>query len=290
MRASDQMTIDVRVLGPGDAAVLRRVAPDVFDGPIDARWSAEFLADPRHHLAVAIEDGVVVGMASGLHYVHPDKPPELWVNEVGVTPTHQGRGVGRRVLTALLAHGRALGCAEAWVLTHHGNTAARRMYAAVGGVDADAPLLISFALDDLSDVTTFPPHEASGSPGTTPSLGSPMIDSEPWPFESAVRDVVAQLARGEYAALERRSSGVRLSAGEMKAAVAAYGRRIVVPPEGAAPPLDVVRITAVESPAWAVDVPLWTAEEGPSDLTLQLTVRADPDGGHRIEIADLRVL
>ncbi|HEX6535852.1 MAG TPA: GNAT family N-acetyltransferase [Gemmatimonadaceae bacterium] len=156
------MAIDVRVLGPADAAVLERVAPDVFDGPVDPHWTAEFLADPRHHLAVAIDDGVVVGMASGLHYVHPDKPPELWVNEVGVTPTHQGRGVGRRVLAALLAHGHALGCVEAWVLTHRENTAARRMYAAVGGMDADAPLLISFALDDVVDALPLPlPSEAA---------------------------------------------------------------------------------------------------------------------------------
>lgn len=145
------MPVTVRILGPEDGAVLRDVAPDVFDYPVDARWSAEFLADPRHHLAVALDDetGQVVGMASGLHYVHPDKPPELWVNEVGVAPTHRGRGVGRRVLAALLAHGRTLGCREAWVLTSQDNTAARRMYAAAGGAEErEAPLMITFALAD----------------------------------------------------------------------------------------------------------------------------------------------
>jgi aminoglycoside 6'-N-acetyltransferase I len=140
------MTLDVRLLGPADAAVLARVATDVFDHAIDPAWSAEFLADPRHHLAVAVDDGEVVAMASGLHYVHPDKPPELWVNEVGVASTHQGRGIGRRVLAALLAHGRSLGCHEAWVLTEAGNAPARRMYAAAGGVESGAPVMISFAL------------------------------------------------------------------------------------------------------------------------------------------------
>ncbi len=141
------MPVDIRILGPADGAVLQSVAPNVFDNPIDTRWSAEFLSDPRHHLAVAIENNQVVGMASGVHYVHPDKPPELWVNEVGVAPTHQGRGVGRQVLAALLAHGRALGCAEAWVLTSYSNTAARHMYAATGGIEEDeAPLMITFPL------------------------------------------------------------------------------------------------------------------------------------------------
>jgi GNAT superfamily N-acetyltransferase len=141
------MPITFRVLEPTDGAVLEQVAPDVFDGPVDVRWSAEFLADPRHHLAVAIESGQVVGMASGVHYVHPDKPPELWVNEVAVAPTHQGQGVGRQVLLALLAHARTLGCQEAWVLTSYDNAAARRMYAAAGGAEEqEAPLMINFDL------------------------------------------------------------------------------------------------------------------------------------------------
>jgi aminoglycoside 6'-N-acetyltransferase I len=68
-----------------------------------------------------------------VHYVHPDKPPELWVNEVGVAPSHQGHGIGRSLLRALFAHGRALGCAEAWLGTEESNAAARRLYASVGG-------------------------------------------------------------------------------------------------------------------------------------------------------------
>jgi ribosomal protein S18 acetylase RimI-like enzyme len=145
------MPVTIRILGPADGVVLQHVAPGVFDYPVDARWSAEFLADLRHHLAVALDDETsqVVGMASGVHYVHPDKPPELWVNEVAVAPSHQGHGVGRQVLSALLAHGRTLGCREAWVLTGKSNTAARRMYAAVGGVEErEAPLMITFKLVD----------------------------------------------------------------------------------------------------------------------------------------------
>lgn len=145
------MTEEVRILGRGDAGVLARVAPEVFDEPVDDRWTAELLADARHHLAVALEDGVVVGMASAVSYVNPDKPPELWINEVGVAPTHQGRGLGKRLLQALLARGRELGCGEAWVLTDHANTAARRLYSAAGGREAPEPaLMVSFRLDPPS--------------------------------------------------------------------------------------------------------------------------------------------
>ncbi len=128
-------SLSIHLLGPDDAAILSNVAPDVFDNPIDAHWTAEFLADPCHHMVVAILDDQVVGMASAVHYVHPDKGPELWINEVGVAPTYQRRGIGKQLMQALLAHGRAIGCREAWLGTELDNTAARRLYAAVGGTE-----------------------------------------------------------------------------------------------------------------------------------------------------------
>src|SRR5258707_2784443 len=137
----------IRLLGPGDAAVLSDVAENVFDNEIDARWTAEFLSDPRHHMVVAMLDERVIGMASAVHYVHPDKPPELWVNEVGVAPPYWRRGIGRRLLEALFERGRALGCREAWVGTDQSNTPARRLYAAVGGEEAPEPfVMVSFRL------------------------------------------------------------------------------------------------------------------------------------------------
>jgi ribosomal protein S18 acetylase RimI-like enzyme len=127
------MTLEFRILNAGDAAVLDRVADDLFDGAIQPQLAQEFLGDARHHLAVAIDDGIVVGFASGVHYVHPDKPAELWINEVAVAPTHLRRGVAQSLLRLLFDAGRALGCGQAWVLTDRDNIAAMRLYASVGG-------------------------------------------------------------------------------------------------------------------------------------------------------------
>ena len=129
------MTIVTRVLAPGDESVLMGVAPEVFDNPVDPDLVAEFLNDPRHHIAVAIDDGVVVGFASGVHYVHPDKRPELWINEVAVAPTHQRRGLGKAVTAALLEVGRDHECQVAWVLTDASNAAAMALYASLGGTE-----------------------------------------------------------------------------------------------------------------------------------------------------------
>ena len=143
------MAIEMRLLRNGDESALANVAPDVFDDPIDLRATFEFLSDHRHHLAVAIDDGLVVGFASAVLYVHPDKPrPELWINEVGVAPTHHRRGIGRKLLEVLLDMGRSRDCAEAWVLTHRSNHAAMHLYASVGGhEDPDNPVMFTFFLD-----------------------------------------------------------------------------------------------------------------------------------------------
>ena len=140
-------SIEIQLLGPADTAVLDAVDPEVFDHVVQPTFAAEFLADPRHHIAVARHDGRVVGFASAVHYVHPDKPPELWVNEVGVSPAHQGKGLATRLLHALFDAGRAAGCGQAWVLTERSNAAAMRLYRAAGGVEAaDETVMFEFRL------------------------------------------------------------------------------------------------------------------------------------------------
>ena len=131
------------MLGATDIGTLDSVAPNVFDGAVRPELAAEVLADPRHHLAVAIaDDGKVVGMASAVHYVHPDKPPQLFINEVGVSPAFHRQGIGKALLAALLARARELGCSEAWVATEPDNWAAQALYTSAGGVKDDVPFVM----------------------------------------------------------------------------------------------------------------------------------------------------
>ena len=108
------------------------------------------LAEPPEAIQrLMLDDRAVVGFVSAVQYVHPDKPrPELWINEVGVSPGHQGRGVGRQLMAALLTAARRDGCAVAWVLTERSNTAARRLYQAAGGQEEpDDLVMYEFDLD-----------------------------------------------------------------------------------------------------------------------------------------------
>ena len=143
------MALEIRVLRAGDVVQEMPVAEGVFDGPVDGALRSEFLRDPRHHLCVGIEDGMVVGFASAVHYVHPDKPPQLWINEVGVSASHQGRGIAKAVLSALLSVGRDIGCSEAWVLTDEDNVAARALYRSAGGIESPQ-IMVSFPLGSRS--------------------------------------------------------------------------------------------------------------------------------------------
>ena len=134
---------------------------------IQVKLAKEFLADPRHHLVVAIDDGEIVGFVSGVHYVHPDKPAELFINEVGVAATHQREGIATKLLDELLGKGRTLGCREAWVATEPDNQAARRLAASCRAVPASQPFfpaLARFACAGSlpSDTSTVrPPYSAS---------------------------------------------------------------------------------------------------------------------------------
>jgi hypothetical protein len=90
------------------------------------------------------------------------------------------------------------------------------------------------------------------------------------PVEVTVRAVVDLLVRGEYEAVERMAEGERMSAGEIDQAISEYGRTLVRPDLAEWWPL--VEITPVTAERGKVHVaaPLWTVEEGRSDLTLEL--------------------
>jgi len=122
------MTVEIRRLRHGDEALLDRAAADVFDAPIDPARLAAYLAEPGHLMIVALRDGEAVGQVAAVIHRHPDKPSELYIDEVGVTPALHRQGIARRMLDAMFALGKELGCEEAWVGTEPDNVPARRLY------------------------------------------------------------------------------------------------------------------------------------------------------------------
>ena len=122
------MNLEIRRLESGDMALLDGVADNVFDEPVRPDRLAAYLAEPSHHLIVAMVDREVVGQCAAVVHRHPDKVTELYIDEVGVAPAFQRQGIARRMLEEMFALGKALGCEEAWVGTEPDNVAARGLY------------------------------------------------------------------------------------------------------------------------------------------------------------------
>lgn len=122
------MNVEIRRLYPGDDALVKRIAEDVFDEPVRPDRLAAYLASPGHFMIVALSDGTVVGQCAAVIHRHPDKVSELYIDEVGVSPAFQRQGIARKMLDAMFALGREQGCGEAWVGTEPDNIAARALY------------------------------------------------------------------------------------------------------------------------------------------------------------------
>ncbi|MCU0828383.1 MAG: GNAT family N-acetyltransferase [Tabrizicola sp.] len=128
--------IIIRRIGPSDAALV--LAAEVFDHPASEAATRRFLGpdgrpDARNILILAWLNGEIVGFVSGTVLDHPDKPRNLFLQELGVNEPARGRGIAKALIAALRAEGRARGCQATWVLTEAGNTPARATYAAAGG-------------------------------------------------------------------------------------------------------------------------------------------------------------
>ncbi|MGA9191422.1 MAG: GNAT family N-acetyltransferase [Anaerolineales bacterium] len=137
--------MEVRPISLEDEALLLQTEPGLFDHEIQTNLASEFLRDPRHHMLAAVENGTVIGFLSAVDYIHPDKPAELWINEVGVLPTYRNKGVGKALIAAALSIGRELGCRQAWVLAGRENEPAKALYASAGGTASDE-VMFSFQL------------------------------------------------------------------------------------------------------------------------------------------------
>jgi aminoglycoside 6'-N-acetyltransferase I len=77
-----------------------------------------------------------------VHYVHPDKAPQLFINEVAVAESHRRRGIARGMIDRLVRIAAELGCTEAWVLTDTNNAAAIALYRSAGAEEPPAPCLM----------------------------------------------------------------------------------------------------------------------------------------------------
>lgn len=100
------------------------------DDPWSAAAFAGELAQGHHYLGAYLPDGVLVGYA-GLAVVGRPPRAEAEVHTIGVHPDWQGKGVGRRLLRALLERADSLG-APTFLEVRTDNAPAIALYEAHG--------------------------------------------------------------------------------------------------------------------------------------------------------------
>ena len=126
------MGIIVERVTDQDLARLAKVADGVFDAPPHQRWLADYLAAPGHLLVIAADGGLIVGQCAGIIHFRPDRPAELYVDDLGTADAYLRQGIATRMLAALFAWAHELGCGEAWLATELDNAEAISLYRKLG--------------------------------------------------------------------------------------------------------------------------------------------------------------
>lgn len=128
--------MDVRILKPGDEALLRASAAAADDDDVDLARCSVLLADPNFIAAVAVENGEALGLAYG-HVLRQLTGDGLILYSMDVAEPARRRGAARAMIEALKAYCRDHGLFEMWVPTNSGNAPAMALYTACGGIRED---------------------------------------------------------------------------------------------------------------------------------------------------------
>jgi hypothetical protein len=113
---------------------------------------------------------------------------------------------------------------------------------------------------------------------------------DPGKFRDTVSALTDRLATGDYEGLCRLARASRLSSADVKRVVQDYGRHLIPLPSAALEAIDLVPVSNSHPQRWSIVVPLWTTEEGRSDLSLELTVEDSSALAYAVELDDLHVL
>jgi aminoglycoside 6'-N-acetyltransferase I len=96
-------------------------------------------------MIIAVCEKQVIGQIAAYVHSHPDRASDVYIDNLGVAPPFQRRGVARRLLDEVLAWGKTLDCDQAWIVTDTGNNAARALYEGRGAA-AEPIVMFSYKL------------------------------------------------------------------------------------------------------------------------------------------------
>lgn len=106
-------------------------------------------------------------------------------------------------------------------------------------------------------------------------------------LELEIIDLVDALVNGDFDKISAENWYGRLNKHDIEARLSEYGNTLVLPPASFVEKIDTYEYN--DGSGLTLDVPLWTEEEGMSDLTLSLELIYDGTKA-KLQMTDLRVL
>jgi hypothetical protein len=106
-------------------------------------------------------------------------------------------------------------------------------------------------------------------------------------FESIIKEIVYNISMNNYEAIKVNRQNGRVDIDDLKRVIAEYGCTIVLLPDEAFTKAEIYDVK--DENRLDVYIPLWTEEEGRSDLTLSLSCYIINETA-KVEISDLGVL
>lgn len=130
---SHESTTRVRLLRPDDMEAARKVVRTFHRLEIPTVRAREMVSDRSNALFVAESQGDLIGFVWA-HWLDRLRTGgrQLFVYEIEVLPGHRRRGIGRRLMEAVLSTAAGEG-ADTFLLTNRSNVAAMALYETVGG-------------------------------------------------------------------------------------------------------------------------------------------------------------
>lgn len=159
----------IREARPQEARLFLEIDHEAFSTDrFNLRQMRYLLRKARSVALVAEEAGQARGIAIGLLRDHPGGRRSGRVYLLAVRPPHRGRGVGKRLLTALIKRLRSAGAERIYLEVNVKNHRARVLYESLGfRVFAREPAYYEGGVDAFRMVLEGPPRRARGRQGRT---------------------------------------------------------------------------------------------------------------------------
>lgn len=108
-------------------------------------------------------------------------------------------------------------------------------------------------------------------------------------LEAILREILDLIALGRYSDALAIHKHSRLTSSDLRNAIRDYPFDLTICPANAFDLASIVEIPGTINPQWSIAIPMWTKQEGRSDLTLEVSVtREGPK--YIVELDDLHVL